>query len=126
MNQTQSQSQGSGLAPNVAAPLCYVCPLFTGIIFLILEKENQKVRFHAWQALMFGVTSIVVQIGFSILGAILGAIASFLGAILAILSPIVWLVFFVFWIVCMVKAYQGEQYKLPLLGDMAEKQAAKG
>lgn len=118
-------SQSSGLAPNIASLLCYVCTFVTGIVFLVIEKENKDVRFHAWQAIVFGAAALVVQIALSILGAILGTIAGFLGAIFAILSPIVWLVFFIFWIIAMIKAYQGERYKLPVLGDIAEKQANK-
>ena len=120
-----SSGQSTGLAPNVASLLCYVCTFITGIVFLIIEKDNKDVRFHAWQAIIFGIDALVVQIGLSILGAILGAIASVMGLIIGILAPVVWLVFFIFWIICMIKAYQGERYKLPILGDMAEKQAAK-
>ena len=100
-----------------------VCAPITSIIFLLIEKENKDVRFHAWQAIILGVSSFVIQIGLTILAAVLGAIASFLGAIIGILSPIVWLAFFVVWIICMIKAYQGERYKIPFLGDLAEKQA---
>ncbi|HBF11777.1 MAG TPA: hypothetical protein DDW49_00040 [Deltaproteobacteria bacterium] len=121
--QSQPAAGGSGLAPNVASLLCYVCTLITGIVFLVIEKNNKDVRFHAWQAIILGVSSFVIQIGLTILAAVLGAIASFLGAIIGILSPIVWLAFFVVWIICMIKAYQGERYKIPFLGDLAEKQA---
>ena len=121
--QSQPATGGSGLAPNVASLLCYVCTLITGIVFLVIEKNNKDVRFHAWQAIILGVSSFVIQIGLTILAAVLGAIASFLGAIIGILSPIVWLAFFVVWIICMIKAYQGERYKIPFLGDLAEKQA---
>ncbi|MDO8519603.1 MAG: DUF4870 domain-containing protein [Deltaproteobacteria bacterium] len=120
------QSQGgSGLAPNVASLLCYVCTFITGIVFLVIEKDNRDVRFHAWQAIIFGAAAVGVQVLLSILGAILGTIASFLGAIFAILSPLIWLAFFIFWIIAMIKAYQGEKYKLPIVGEYAEKQANK-
>lgn len=124
-DQGQPAGQSSGLAPNVASLLCYVCSFITGIVFLVIEKENKEVRFHAWQAIFFGVSIIAIQIAISILGAIFGAITAVLGAIVAILSPIVSLIFFIFWIICMVKAYQGEHYKLPFIGDLADKQAAK-
>lgn len=118
-------SQGSGLAPNVAALLCYLCSVITGVIFLVIEKENKEVRFHAWQAICLGVSAFVIQISLSILTAILGSIAGFLGMIMGIIYPLVGLAIFIFWIICMIKAYQGEHYKLPILGDIAEKQNSK-
>lgn len=122
----QSAGQSSGLAPNVASLLCYVCGLITGIVFLIIEKENKEVRFHAWQAIVMGASAFVVMIALAILGAILGAISSALGMIFStILTPLVWLAYLVFWAICMIKAYQGQHYKLPVLGDIAEKQAAR-
>ncbi len=117
-----SGQAGSGLAPNIASMLCYVCSFITGIVFLVIEKENKEVRFHAWQAIFFGVAAFVVQVALSILGAILAAIAGFFGTIMALISPIIGLIFFVFWIICLIKAYQGEHYKLPVIGDLAEKQ----
>ncbi|MBX7149357.1 DUF4870 domain-containing protein [bacterium] len=118
-------SSGSGLEPNVASLLCYVCTFVTGIVFLIIEKDNKQVRFHAWQAIVLGGASFVIQLGLSILGAILGAIAGPLAMIISIFVPVVWLAFLIFWIVAMVKAYQGEQYKIPFIGDIAEKQNNK-
>lgn len=124
----QAQGSGgssSGLAPNVASLLCYICGFVTGIVFLIVEKDNKEVRFHAWQAIFLGVASFILQIGISILAAIFGAISSVLGALIGILAPVVWLVFLVFWIIALIKAYNGEHYKLPILGDLAEKQNSK-
>nr|HPM42087.1 hypothetical protein [bacterium] len=54
--------QGTGLAPNIAGLLCYICSPITGIIFLLIEKENQDVKFHAWQSLVFGIAYIAVVI----------------------------------------------------------------
>lgn len=124
-NATTSGGQTSGLSPNVASMLCYLCTLITGIIFLVIEKENKDVRFNAWQAIAFGVASFVIHLALMILQVIMSAIAGPAGAMIAILVPVVWLVFFVFWIVCLIKAYQGQRYKLPILGDIAEKQTFK-
>lgn len=126
-NSTQPtpSSQGSGLAPNVASMLCYLCSVITGVIFLVIEKENKEVRFHAWQAICLGVAAFVIQIGLSILTVILGSIAGFLGMLMGVISPIVGLAIFIFWVICMIKAYQGEHFKLPILGDIAEKQNSK-
>ncbi len=118
-----SGSQGTGLAPNIASLLCYICMPITSIIFLIIEKENQDVRFHAWQGTAFGVGYIVLIIALEILAAILGAIASVLGIIIGFFVPIVGLAAFVIWIVCLIKAYQGERWRIPVVGDFAAKKA---
>lgn len=125
MSAQGASSQGSGLAPNVASLLCYVCVFITGIIFLAVEKNDKEVRFHAWQSIFFGIAFLVVQIAISILGAILGAISSLLGTLIGILTPVVGLVFFIFWIICLIKAYNGEHYLLPIIGPIAEQQAGK-
>lgn len=101
-----------GLDPNVAGLLCYLFGWISGIIIFILEKENKFVRFHALQ-------SIIVFGFLTIAGTVLGA-WPFFGKLLEAGIGIITLVF---WIVLMVKAYQGEKYKMPLAGDFAEKQA---
>jgi len=102
-----------GLEPNVASLLCYLFGWVTGIVFFILEKENELVRFHALQSIIvFGVLTVA--------GTLLGwtpIFGGFLRAVIGILA-------FVLWIVLMVKAYQGEKYKMPWAGDFAEKQVS--
>jgi len=116
-------SQGTGLAPNIASLLCYICSPITGIIFLLIEKENKDVRFHAWQSLVFGVSYIVIIILLEILAFIMGMIASVLGIIIGFFIPIVMLAAFILWIVCLVKAYQGERWKIPVIGEFSAKKA---
>lgn len=120
---TPSQTGGSGLAPNVASLLCYICMPITSIIFMLLEKENKDVQFHAWQGTLFGLGYIILVVALQILAAIMGAIANFLGVIIGLLIPVVGLVSFVLWIVCLVKAYQGERWKIPYIGDYAAQKA---
>jgi len=115
--------QGTGLAPNIASLLCYICAPITGIVFLLIEKENNDVKFHAWQSLVFGLAYIAVVIMLEILAAILGMIASVLGIIIGFFIPIVMLAAFIVWIVCMVKAYQGERWRIPIVGDFAAKKS---
>lgn len=99
----------TGLEPNVAGLLCYLGGWITGIIFLILEQKNRFVRFHAIQSIItFGALTIA--------GALLSWIpfvGGFFGAIIGILA-------FILWIILMVKAYQGEIYKVPVAGTVAE------
>lgn len=116
-------SKGTGLAPNIASLLCYICMPITSIIFLVIEKENADVIFHAWQATIFGVAYIVVLVALQILAAILGYILGVLGAIIGILIPIVAIAAFVLWIICLIKAYQGERWKIPYIGEFAAKKA---
>lgn len=116
-------AQGSGLAPNIASLLCYICMPITSIIFLVIEKENLDVKFHAWQGTLFGIGSIVVLIVLQILAAILGAIIGLLGAVVGILIPLVAIAMFIIWIICLIKSYQGERWRIPYIGEIAAKKA---
>ena len=122
---TTGNTKGTGLAPNIASLLCYVCTPITGIIFILLEKENKEVQFHAWQATIFGLGYIAVVIALEILSAILGAIVGFIGVGVGLLVPMVGLVAFIVWIIALIKAYQGEHWKIPYLGDFAEKKSGQ-
>lgn len=124
-DQNTQASGGSGLAPNVASLLCYLCTFITGIIFLLIEKDNKEVKFHAWQAIFLGAGSIVLQIAILILTAIMSAISGALATIISLLGTLVYLGIMVIWIIAMVKAYQGQKWKIPFIGDLAEKQADK-
>lgn len=123
MAQTGSGGGGSGLAPNIASMLCYVCMPITSIVFMLMEKENKDVQFHAWQGTTFGVGWIVVVVALNILSMILVRIAGVFGIIMSILIPVLGLGVFILWIICLVKAYQGERWKIPYIGDFAEKKA---
>ena len=116
-------TQGTGLAPNIASLLCYICTPITGIIFLLIEKENLEVKFHAWQSVTFGVAYFIILIALEIFAAIMGLIASVLGIIIGFLIPLISLVAVIIWIVCLVKAYQGERWRIPVIGDYAAKKA---
>lgn len=83
----------------------------SGLVFFLIEKENKFVRFHAFQ-------SMVVFGAFTVL-----AIVLTITVIGIALVPILSILELVLWIVLMVKAYQGDKFKLPVVGDMAEKNA---
>ena len=100
-----------GLEENIAGLLSYVLGWVTGLVFFLIEKDNKFVRFHAMQ-------SIITFGSLTVIGVILswipfGWVISWLVSILAL----------VLWIVLIVKAYQGQKFKLPIAGDMAEKYA---
>ena len=98
----------TGMQPNIEALLSYALGFITGLIFYLVEKENKFVRFHAMQSMV-----------------VFGAL--FVAGFIIMLIPLVNLIFllaeFVLWIVLMVSAYQGEKLKLPVAGDIAEKNA---
>ncbi len=100
----------TGIEANVAALLSYLAGFVTGIIFFVIEKENKFVRFHAMQ-------SIITFGSFFVLSLVLG----FVPGIGYILICLLWIVSVILWVTLMVKAYQGERFKLPVIGDMAEK-----
>jgi uncharacterized membrane protein len=117
--------QASGLTDNMAAALCYVLGLLTGVLFLVLAPYNQNrlIRFHAFQSIFVHLAMIVVMLGLMVLTGILRLIP-FVGAMLSfVLYPIVALSFFALWLVLMYKAYNGERWVLPVIGPLAEKQA---
>lgn len=101
-----------GLEENIAGLLSYVLGWITGLVFFLIEKENKFVRFHAMQSIIVFGSLTVVSFVLSFIPFI-GGIISWLLSILAL----------VLWIVLMIKAYQGQKYKLPWAGDMAEKYA---
>jgi len=110
----ENKKTALGLDENVAGFLCYVATWITGIIFLILEKENKFVRFHAMQSLLtfLILSAISIFIGW----------VPIIGWIISILMFPLWLIL---WIVLMVKAFNGEKFKLPIVGNIAEKQVNK-
>lgn len=102
----------SGLSDNAAGALAYIT-IIPAIIFLVAEPYNRNsfIRFHAWQSLSLGITGFVL--GFINIIPVLGQIVFLLGM----------LCLFVGWIVAILKASKGEKFKLPVLGNFAEKQA---
>ncbi len=110
------EKTSTGLQENVAGLLCYVLGWVTGLIFILIEKENKFVRFHAMQSIVAFGTITVISIILSIF-----AIIPYIGIVFGIINWIIGALAFVLWIVMMVKAYQGTTYKLPWAGNVAEK-----
>jgi len=103
-----------GLQPNIAGLLCYVAGWITGIVFLVIEKKSTFVKFHAWQSIMtFAVLNVAYLIFFRI--PVIGWVITW---IISILS-------FVLWIILIIQAGTGKMWKLPWIGNWAEKQASK-
>jgi uncharacterized membrane protein len=102
----------SGLSDNAAGALAYVT-IIPAIIFLVMEPYNRNpfIKFHAWQNLFLCIFMFVL----GVIGVIpiLGWIVLFLGMIVA----------FIFWLLAILSAYKGGMYKIPIIGNIAEKQA---
>lgn len=108
------EDSSTGLKSNVAGLLCYLAVWVSGLILYLIESKSQFVRFHAAQ-------SIIVFGGLSIVTWILGFIP-FIGWVI---NAFIGIVAFILWLILMIKAYQGEHYKLPVAGDLAEQWASK-
>lgn len=122
--QTPSAPSGggsTGIDPKLAGLLSYLFMPLVGIIFYLMEKEDKFIRFHALRSYALGVAGFVISVAIIIISAILGAISGALVCLTTLLWPIFLLLWLVVAIMMMVKAYQGEMYKLPVLGDMVEK-----
>jgi uncharacterized membrane protein len=116
-----STSTTTGIEPNVGAALSYILGLITGIIFLVLEKDNRFVRFHAAQSIAVSVIIIVLSIGVSLISGVLAFIPVLGWIVVLLLTMGLAIGTFVLWVVLMVRAYQGEQWELPVAGDLARR-----
>jgi len=118
---------GAGIASNVAAALSYLLGPVTGIIFLMIEPHRREpfVRFHAFQAIFFGVVVLVLSgIWNNILWAGFFSFG-FFWRILSLAGNLVGLGILFFWLFLMYKAYNNERYMIPFIGEFALRQASK-
>ncbi len=110
MTETGTEKTSSGLDANVAAALTYALGWITGVLFLLTEPQNRFVRFHAMQSsILFGALSVAC---------VLLQMIPLLGMLIAVFVVIP--VSAVLWLILMFRAYQGDRFKLPVVGDMAE------
>ena len=133
--QTPNKSS-TGLDENIAALLSYVFGWISGLIFFLIEKDSRLVRFHAMQSILFnvlfGILAFVVWIitfVFVLMGAAIGDSGGALFGLFSVIATLFWVVFVVAiligWILCLVKAFQGQYFKLPIIGNFAEKFSTK-
>jgi uncharacterized membrane protein len=118
-----SEANQTGISDNGAGALAYVT-LIPAIVFLFLPPYNASsyVRFHAWQSIFLNIVGFVSLVALSV---VLGFSFMFIGLWVLAVTRIIWLLWILLWIVCAVNALNGKMLKLPLIGALAEKQAAR-
>ena len=129
----QPGKSSTGLDENVAALLSYVFGWVSGLIFFLIEKDSRLVRFHAMQSILLNALIAVIGVGLwvvvLILALIAGMLADALGTIIGLLGTLLYLAFIlgilVAWVLCLIRAYQGQFFKLPIIGNFAEKFSSK-
>jgi len=117
----QSGASSLNMPQNNAAGLAYLGWWITGLIFFLMEKQNRFIRFHAMQSMLFFGGLTVLEIALNIVNGLV--YVPFLGFCLYGLIGLVW---FVGWIVLMINGFQGKYFKLPIIGDIAERYANQG
>lgn len=122
---TDAEKSSTGLDANIAGALTYI-PIIA-IVFLVIEKSSRFVKFHAVQSLLLCLAFFVVYFALTVLGFVLGSIPV-IGLLVSFALIFVYLALglggLVLWILALVKAFQGEKWKMPYIGDIAEQQSA--
>lgn len=121
----------SGLDETVAGALSYLFGFVTGLVFFLIERENDFVRFHAAQSMALSGVFFVAYMALSIVGTVLTTVmfsstsTFFIGSIVSMVVGVIWLVLalggFGVWVYLMVKAYQGETTRIPIAAGIADK-----
>jgi len=108
-----------GMPDNIAGMIAYIT-IVPAIVFLVMEPYNKSrfVRFHSFQCLFFAVAWTVLWIALNIIAHI-----PILGWLTILIWPLVGLAGLIIWVILLLKANQGQMFKLPVIGDLAEKQA---
>ena len=118
------EESSTGLSPRVAAVLAYLAGPFSGVLVLLAERTSGLVRFHAWQSVLglgaLGVL-VVLLLGLAFASLMVSARAFF---VLYLVGGLVWVSWVVCWVLCMVQAFNGRRWKLPIAGDYAERFSA--
>lgn len=114
MDGMEENSSKPQLEPNILAAIAYMIPLVMGMVIILTEKENKFVRFHAFQSIIFGLVWC---------GAAAIAVSLQLILIGYLLSPLITVIGVALWFFLMWKAYNHEEYQLPIIGKIAHDQA---
>ncbi len=129
----QTAKSSTGLEENLAALLTYIFGWITGLIFFLIEKDSRLVRFHAMQSILLSVAVFVLGfviwflsiISWLVLSQISGLLSGLVSLLVGLLGFVLVIGFIIAAILCLIKAYQGQYFKLPILGNYAEKFSQK-
>jgi uncharacterized membrane protein len=113
----------AGFSDNAAGAIAYFT-FIPAILFLLIPpyNTNRYVRFHAWQSLLLNVSAILISF---LLSFVLVIFLVFQADLTLVFKRLVWVGWFVVWLICVVKAMNGQRFKLPVLGEVAERQASQ-
>jgi uncharacterized membrane protein len=119
---TTTERSSTGLDANIAAALSYFFGLLSGAVFFAIETDSRFVKFHAMQSMLASVAAIVIWIVYMVLASILAYIPVLGWLVMLLLWAGLALGMLGVWLFSMFKAFQGERFKLPYIGEVAEKQ----
>ncbi|HAG97783.1 MAG TPA: hypothetical protein DCL75_02705 [Ktedonobacter sp.] len=115
-----------GMDPKVSAGLSYLITI-VGLIFFFIEKQNRFVRFHALQSVLLAVSLFILFFVIFFVGIAAAFVSSTLaGLIFSLGYLVVWAAAFIGWLIGMINAFQGKYFKLPVIGDLAERWSSSG
>jgi len=131
-NQPSTESPATqtstGLTPNVGAGLACVFGIIGGIVFLLIEKKNQFIRFWSMQMVVVSVAFFVLSIALSILNALFGALPM-IGGVFNFLFFLIFLVFYLgcfgLWLAMLIQAFSGKEWRMPYVAPYADRFLAK-
>lgn len=119
---TTTERSSTGLDANIAGALSYFFGLLSGAVFFAIETDSRFVKFHAMQSMLASVAAIVIWIVYMVLASILAYIPVLGWLVMLLLWAGLALGMLGVWLFSMFKAFQGERFKLPFIGEVAEKQ----
>lgn len=121
-DQVPSTTNQSGLSENATGGLAYITPI-PAIIFLLAEPYNKSsyTRFHSWQCLFMLAAWIVIDVAVAIVASVISILHLFAYGLYSLVA----LAMLILWLMVLIKAFNGERYKLPIIGDFAERQAGQ-
>lgn len=129
----QTTKSSTGLDENIAALLSYIFGWVSGLVFFLIEKDSRLVRFHAMQSILLNAAAIILGFvlwfvwvfGVILFSSISDTLGSLIGLLLGLLLFVFWIGLLIAVVLCLIKAYQKQYFKLPIIGNFAEKFSAK-